>query len=155
MREQRIILEHEADAALLGGKKLGRAGGFAIVDEDTAGARHLDAGGEAQGRGLAAAGMADEDDDLARRYVETEAGDRGDVAIAMMHIVEGKARRNGCRRPSPVAALAQPVGLPRLTLEQRSLLIDTRHPRRQTEVEITLLQQLFVLAQRRIVGRRR
>src|SRR5262249_50009299 len=94
-----------AVAALLGRPAPGRAGHLLPVDENTAGTRHLDAGGKAQRRGLAAAGMPDENDDLAGSDVEAEPADGFHFAIAVPDVLEGEARRDRDGSPAPSAPL--------------------------------------------------
>ena len=64
MREQREVLKHQTDAALLRRHEAVRSGDLLAVDEDAAGDRPLDAGGDPEQGGLAAAGGSDQADDL-------------------------------------------------------------------------------------------
>ena len=61
MRVERVALEHHGDVALLGPQRVDDP----AVDRDLAGGDLLEAGEHAQQRRLAAAGRADEDDELA------------------------------------------------------------------------------------------
>ena len=55
MREEREVLEHEPDAALLRRNETVGPGHLLAVEQDAAGGRTLDAGGDPEQRGLAAA----------------------------------------------------------------------------------------------------
>ncbi len=65
VREQREILEHQADRALLGRQEDGRAGDLAVVEKHAAGGLRLDAGGDPQQRRLARTGRAEQAEHLA------------------------------------------------------------------------------------------
>ncbi|MNN47592.1 hypothetical protein D3C81_1620200 [compost metagenome] len=61
MREQRVVLEHRVDVALVGRQ----SGGFLAMDADGAGGRLLEAGDQAQAGGLAGTGRAEHGEELA------------------------------------------------------------------------------------------
>ncbi|MCY1178138.1 hypothetical protein D9M73_184770 [compost metagenome] len=61
MREQRVVLEHCVDVALV----RRQSGGFLSVDADGAGSRLLEAGDQAQAGGLAGAGRAEHGEEFA------------------------------------------------------------------------------------------
>jgi hypothetical protein len=64
--EQRVVLEHEADVAFA---HMG-VGGVLAVEQHAAAVRRLEPGDDAQQRGLAAAGRAQQRDQLAGREIE-------------------------------------------------------------------------------------
>jgi hypothetical protein len=66
VREQAVALEHHAHVPL-GGR---HRGDVLAVDQDRSGIRDLKAGHDAQGRGLAAAGRAEQRDQLARGHID-------------------------------------------------------------------------------------
>ncbi len=106
MREKRVILEHQADAAGLRRQEQLRAGDLAPVEEDAPLRRALDAGRDPEQRRLAAAGMAEQADELARRDRQRDVVERAQRAVDLAHALESKLRRDrGARR----AALA-PTG---------------------------------------------
>ena len=72
MREERIVLEHQPDGAPLRRHEDLRRGHLAPVEQHAARRRRLDAGGDPQKGCLAAAGMAEQRDDLARLDVEVD-----------------------------------------------------------------------------------
>jgi hypothetical protein len=84
VREQRIGLEHHVDRTRVG-RHARHVGAF---DDDAAFARHLEAGQHAQQRGLAAAGAAQQREQLARGDIEVDAGDRGNVTEALHDTVD-------------------------------------------------------------------
>ena len=71
MRVERVVLEHHGDVAVAGLELVDHP----AADRDLAGGDRLEAGDHAQQRGLAAAGGADEDDELAVGDVEVDAVD--------------------------------------------------------------------------------
>ena len=87
--EQRIVLEHHAAVAAGGCDAL-------AVDEDLAGARLLKARNDAQHGGLAAAGSADQADELALRDGGIDAAERFDLAVtdgkSFAHAADGDVR---------------------------------------------------------------
>ena len=93
--EEREVLEHEPDAALLRRDETVGACDLGIIDEDAAGGGALDAGREAEQRGLAAAGGTEQAEHLARRDVDRDLVERQRVAIAPRHVLEGEARGEG------------------------------------------------------------
>ena len=84
MRIERIGLEHHGDAAP-GGR---RGGNVAAIDQHAAGTRVLEPRDDAQQRGLAAAGRADEDDEFAVLHVEVDALQHVDVAERLLHLFD-------------------------------------------------------------------
>ena len=104
MREERIILEHQADAALLRRHENHRRRDFAVVDQDTPGARNFDARRDTQQRRLPAAGLAEQRDYLARRNVDIDAFERGEAAVAARDTFERQARGDGRGGAAPPAA---------------------------------------------------
>ena len=93
VREQRIGLEHHAHVAV-GGRELRHV---AAADQDLALARHLEAGDHAQGRGLAAAGGAEQGHELARLDGEGDVVHGRDGAVALGHVAEFDGGRLLCR----------------------------------------------------------
>ena len=67
--EQGVVLEHEADAALLHAE----LGGVGVAEQDLAAVERLQAGDRAQQGGLARAGRAEQGEQLARGDVQVEA----------------------------------------------------------------------------------
>ena len=70
VRVQRVVLEHHRDVALLGRE----VGDVAVADEQPTAVDALEAGEHPQRRRLAAAGRADQDEELAVVDDEVEAG---------------------------------------------------------------------------------
>ena len=79
MRKQRVALEHHVDRPPVGR----HAGKVRAVEQDAALVRRLEAGEQAQQRGLAAAGGTEQREELALVDVERQAVDRGEVAEAL------------------------------------------------------------------------
>ena len=99
MREQRVVLEHHVDRPAVR-----RHGADVLaVEQDAAGAQLLEAGEQAQQRGLAAAGGAEQREELALPDVEGEVFDRADRAEALGHALEAHQRG----RP-PAGAASRP-----------------------------------------------
>ena len=73
VRIQRVVLEDHGDVAVLGGQ----VGDVAVADPDVADVDFFESGEHAQGRGLAAAGGTDQDEELTVRDVDVEPVDRG------------------------------------------------------------------------------
>ncbi len=101
MREQREVLERDADAARLG--RIGR--GVLPADIDLAGLRLLDAGDDAQQHGLAAARWAEHGDDLAgvdgqRQAVHRLAGLEGLADVPEFELGHGQPFTAPSDRPS-------------------------------------------------------
>jgi hypothetical protein len=93
----RRVLEHELHAAPVGLQRLGRRGERLCVDEHLARRRLLQAEDRARQRGLAAAALADEREDLAAAEVEVDAVHRaGDAARAAA--AEGDLEGAGLQR---------------------------------------------------------
>ena len=93
MREQRIVLEHHADAPVLRRDVAGRTAHHRVVDADVAFADALEAGDAAQHRGLAAARRAEQAADRPRGERQVQVVDGGARAIAMADAVERQNRR--------------------------------------------------------------
>ena len=81
------------------------------VHQHPAGGRRLDPGGDAQQRGLAAARMAEQADDLARLDGQRDAVERAPAAIGLDDVLEGELGRDrGARRAALApAGQAKPV----------------------------------------------
>ncbi len=104
VREQRIILEHQTDAPPLRRHEHLRRSDFQTIDENTPGARHLDAGGDAQECRLAAAGMAEQRDDLTGFDIEAHVFQRSHPAKTPRDLLQGETRSDRCGgAPSPGA----------------------------------------------------
>ncbi len=82
--EQRIGLEHHADVALVGLQPRD----VLAADDDGAGGRLLEAGDHAQHGGLAAAGRAEEGDELAGADIEVEILHHGRRAIGFADVLD-------------------------------------------------------------------
>ena len=103
VREQGVVLEHQADAPPLGLEEGPRPADLAPIHQHPAGGRRLDPCGDAQQRGLSAARMAEQADDLARLDGQRDAVERAQAAIDLNDVLEGELGRDrGARR----AALA-------------------------------------------------
>src|SRR5215831_10904213 len=94
MREERIVLEHEADAAVIGLD----AGDVAIADKNASPRRLLEAGDHAKRRGLAATRWSDQREQLARPHLEGDVMDGSDRTLHAMqklcgHVVETYGER--------------------------------------------------------------
>jgi hypothetical protein len=79
VREQRIALEDQAAIALPGRQ----VGDVALADGEFAGARRDEARDHAQRRGLAAAGGAEQDQELAVGDIDGDVVDHGEVAVGL------------------------------------------------------------------------
>ena len=79
VREQRVGLEDRVDVALVRGD----ADGGAAADLDLALGRLVEAGDHPQRRGLAAAGRAEQREELARLHLEVDVVDRDQVTVAL------------------------------------------------------------------------
>jgi hypothetical protein len=88
VREQRVALEDGVGGALEGRQ----AGHVGAVEQHGALGRVLEAGDHAQGRRLAAAGGAEQREELAALYVEIERVDRRDVPEALRDALKPDAR---------------------------------------------------------------
>ncbi|MNL45922.1 hypothetical protein D3C87_1686010 [compost metagenome] len=98
VRKQRKVLEHQPDATLFRWQEDRRAGNLLAVEQQAAGALHLDAGGDPQERRLAGTGRAEQAKDLAGLGRQADALDRFLGVIAVVNIFEGQARREGDAR---------------------------------------------------------
>ena len=98
VRVERVVLEHHRDVAVLGGE----VRDVAVADADGARRDVLEAGEHAQRGGLAAAGGADEDEELAVLDVEVERVDGGDrrPRVEPCGLVESDSS-HGDQIPSP------------------------------------------------------
>ncbi|MNL46428.1 hypothetical protein D3C87_1691370 [compost metagenome] len=83
MAEQGIVLEHEADVALLHGLLRG----IVVAEEDRAVGRAFEAGNQPQKRRLARAGRAQERDQLARADVERDVVERRKAAEFLAYVL--------------------------------------------------------------------
>jgi hypothetical protein len=98
VRVERVVLEDHRDVAVLGRE----VGDVAVTDPDLAAVDLFEAGEHAQGGGLAAAGGADEDEELAVLDVDVELVDAG-LVVARVDpggVVELDGC-HGCSAPSP------------------------------------------------------
>jgi hypothetical protein len=91
MREQGIILEHQADAALLGRNAAALALHQPAADKDAAFIGTFEPGGDAQSGGLAGARGTDQADDLAALYVQRDMIDRKPRAEAARNAPQRQA----------------------------------------------------------------
>ncbi len=84
VREQRVVLEHRVDVALV------RRGLRHVhaVQQDLPLGRPLEARDHPQARGLAAARRAEQREELAGRHLQVDPGDRGEIAEALHQIDE-------------------------------------------------------------------
>ncbi len=144
MREQREVLEHQADIAPFRRQEARAARHFAVVDQNAAFARLLDAGGEPQQRGLAAAGASEQADDLAGLDIEREIAHGDDIAVAMGDAIVGESGRDGGRHAPAFGGRMR--GNTRYNAAGH-LLLGRLRARRKTEIEVARLQRVFVLAQ--------
>jgi hypothetical protein len=90
MRKQRVVLEHQANAAALRGHEDTRRAQGLAVNRDAPGVRRLEPGDQPQQRGLAATGMAKQADDLAGGGLPGDLIDRDRGAIAASQAVDGQ-----------------------------------------------------------------
>ena len=102
MRKQRIVLEDQPDAAILRlDEVLGRRD-VPALQQHPALARPLDPGRQPQQRRLAAAGLAEQRDDLAGLDRERHIVQRRDLAEALGHALEAERHRDrGAGRAAP------------------------------------------------------
>ena len=112
VREEREILEHQADAARLRGDEARRPRHLEPVDQHPSGGRLLDAGGDAQQRRLSAARRPEQANDLRRCDVEVDAGQRLRLVVVAGDVLEGELRGKG-GGGAPLA-VAVPIGSARL-----------------------------------------
>ncbi len=96
VRKQRIVLEHHADAALLGADPA-TAGDDLAGDLDLALVGAVEPGDQAQRGRLAAAAGADDQQDLAGRDLEVELAQRLDLAIALADAAQAQLGSGLCR----------------------------------------------------------
>ena len=100
MRIERVGLEHHRDAAL-GRRHLVHD---PAADPEHAGGDVLEAGDHPQQRGLAAAGGADEDDELAVVDREIDAADDLDPAEMLLDVAEGETGHGKVRYAAGISA---------------------------------------------------
>ena len=106
MREQRIILEHQADRPLLRRDEHRRAVDLLAIDQHPPRIRAIDARRDPEKGRLAAPGMAEERDHLAGLDVEAHPGERDDIAETAVHVLEGQPRSD-CRSGAAAAGALQ------------------------------------------------
>src|SRR6266496_486220 len=87
MREQRIVLEHEADVATVGGQ----AGDVFAVEANAPGVGLLEAGDHPQRRRFAAAGRSEQRQELAGMHVDAHVARSPDFAFHAMRVALGDA----------------------------------------------------------------
>ena len=104
MGEEREVLKHQADAALLRRNKIVRPSHLLAVEQHATRGWALDAGSDPEERGLAAAGRAKQAEDFPRRHIERDVIERKALAIALGHIRENKLCGEGDARPAPFMA---------------------------------------------------
>ena len=90
MREQRVVLKHHADAALLGGHVGVRAAHQRTIDPDAAAGHAFEPGDAAQHRRLAAARRAEQAADRAGPEGEREALECAAHAVAVVQVAQGE-----------------------------------------------------------------
>ena len=98
MREQRVILEHHADAALLGRHAVIAAADQPAVEPDLAARDRLEAGDAPEHRGFAAAARAEQAADVAALQRKRNAVQHRGLPVCLRHAVErdyGVALRRG------------------------------------------------------------
>jgi len=131
--KQRIALEHHVDRPPIGR----HASDILTVQQDASLVRGLEAGEQAQQRGLAATGRSEQGEKLARENIQGHALNGGDTGEALAHAVEPDQRpRRGVRprreRPSriPSPLIVARAGIPHVTtLTARAVRLNTCHAR--------------------------
>ncbi len=88
VREQRVVLEHHADAALFRGEGEARPGNDLAGQFDAAGMHRLETGDGAQGGGLAAARRPEQATDVAGVEVQVEVLHHRLVAVAAGQVAQ-------------------------------------------------------------------
>jgi hypothetical protein len=99
VRPQRVGLEHEAEPARLG-RQVDLARGVeqhVAADVDRAAVRPLEAGDGAQQRGLAAAGGAEQGDDLARRHRDRDVSEDVALVVAQRQVIDDEIGHGAAR----------------------------------------------------------
>ena len=91
--EQRVMLEYEADIALTQVE----AERILLAEENASGGRLVEAGEDAQQRGLAGAGRAEQREKLARRHAQRNVVQRGRVAKSLHDVLDGDVDRRAER----------------------------------------------------------
>ena len=86
MREQRVVLEHHVDGALV----RQHLRDVLAAQQDLAGIRRLEPGEHAQQRGLAATGRPQQRKKFSGADVERELVDRGEAAEALCHALDAQ-----------------------------------------------------------------
>src|SRR3546814_10300702 len=92
--KQGVVLEHQPDRAGFRRPLPPLAGHHLAVDDDAALLKRLQAGGDPQRSGLAAAGRPEQADDLAALQAEAQVIDRPQIAEGMADVLEGKDRKS-------------------------------------------------------------
>jgi hypothetical protein len=113
--EERVVLEHHGDVALRGP----HAGDVALANPDRPLVHRLEPGDAAEKRALAAAGRADNDEQLALARLEIDPVERLDVPKALLHGLEPEtthrpshpAPRSSCRNHRCATANAATTGI--------------------------------------------
>jgi hypothetical protein len=129
VRIERVVLEHHGDVALLGRQVVHHP----VADADFAGGDVLQSRDHAQQGGLAAAGRADQDDELAIANGNVDAMNDGRRAKGLADIVDRDRRHTlsrwraapRCRLPSQVAFRAKHVA-PTLMKSRANAITQTR-----------------------------
>ena len=121
VRVERVALEHHRDVAVARRQVRDRA----AADSDVAARDLLEAGDHPQRRRLAAAGRADQDQELLVADGQVDAGDRPDVAEPLLDLVEDDVGHDKTERPEPTAPAPVPVN--RMRLDRTQLLFGLFH----------------------------
>ena len=98
MREEREVLEHQPDPALLRRHEAIGSRDLLAVEEDPPRGWTLDACGDPKQGRLAAARRPEQAEDLRRRDIEADAVERQRLAITARHLFQGEPCREGDRR---------------------------------------------------------
>jgi hypothetical protein len=88
VREEQVILEDHADAAPMGGER----GDEAAVEQDLTRVRRKESGHQVERRGLSRPARAEQGDELARRRLQVDAGDRLHVAELLPQSLQFQGR---------------------------------------------------------------
>ena len=106
MREERVILKDQTNAALFRRHKIGRARNFHTIEQNATTAWRLHTRRQAQQSGFAAARCAEQAKNLARRHSQRHIAQGFDTIIGLAHILDDekaratRARKRGLERPS-------------------------------------------------------
>ena len=112
MGEEREVLKHQADATLLRRNEIVGPSHLLAVEQHAARGRALDAGGDPEERGLAAAGGTKQAEDFSRRHVERDVVEGKALAIALGHIGENELGGKGDARPALLMARFRAPAIP-------------------------------------------